>query len=114
MTDTAYPSLPLREAVALNQRARAGHAEAVAFFNDLFSQESECFPCAGPVGPHVTVQMIADPRHRHQALLVPICGTCAALPAQILRHRLLKIAKAMWPRAGLWKADIIPRAKRRA
>ena len=114
MTTTTYPSLPLREAVSLNQRARAGDAEALAFFNGLFDQEAECFPCAGPVGPHVTVQMIADPRHKRQAILVPICGTCAALPAQLLRYRLLKMARAMWPRAGVWKADLIPRRKRRA
>jgi hypothetical protein len=113
LTDNAYPSLPLREAVALNQRARAGgDAEALAWFNGLFNQESECFTCAGPVGPHVTVQMIADPRHKNQALLVPICGNCAALPAQLLRHRILKMAKAMWPKAGVWKADVIPRRKR--
>lgn len=114
MTDTTYPSLPLREAVALNQRARAGDAEATAFFNRLFDQDAECFPCAGPVGPHVTVQLLADPRRKHTALFLPICGNCAALPAQVLRHRLTKMAKAMWPRVGVWKADIIPRAKRRA
>lgn len=110
----AYPSLPLREAVALNQRARAGDAEASAFFNGLFNTDSECFPCAGPVGPHVTVQMLADPRHRHQALLVPICGTCAALPGQVLRHRLMKMARAMWPRAGVWKATNVPRGRKRS
>lgn len=112
MTD-AYPSLPLRDALALQQRARQGDAEARAYFNGLFAQESECFACAEPVGPHVTVQMLTDPRRKGQAMMLPICSTCAALPTLELRRRLLVMCKAMWPRAGVWKATNIPRGKQR-
>jgi hypothetical protein len=113
MTDS-YPSLPLRDAVAMQQRATAGDAEARAYFNGLFAKDDECFTCAEPVGSHITIQTIADPRHKGQAILTPICGTCAALPALEFRRRILKMAKAMWPRAGVWQAHNVPRGRRAA
>ena len=95
MTD-AYPSLPLRDAVELNQRALAGDAEARAFFDGLFQPEAECFTCADPVGAHVVAQIIGDPIDKSRALIVPICGAkCGALPHLYLRHRVTKIAKAI-------------------
>ena len=110
----AFLATPLRETVAMQQRAAAGDAEARAYFNGLFTQDDECFTCAGPVGSHITIQTIADPRRKGQAILTPICGACAALPALEMRRRALVMAKAMWPRHGVWKAINVPRSKRSA
>jgi hypothetical protein len=95
----------------MQQRATAGDAEARAYFNRLFSQGDDCFICAEPVGGHITIQTIADPRHKGQAILTPICAACAALPALELRRRALVMARAMWPRFGVWKAHNVPRGK---
>jgi hypothetical protein len=110
----AFLATPLREAVAMQQRAVAGDAEARAYFDGLFTQEDDCFTCGEPVGSHITIQTIADPRHKGQAILTPICGACAALPALELRRRALVMARAMWPRSGVWKAHDVPRRKRSA
>jgi hypothetical protein len=114
MTDS-YPSMPMRDAVALQQRAQAGDAEARAFFDALFQPESECFTCGEPVGDHVLAQIIGDPVDKSAALIVPICGAkCGALPHLYLRHRVTKVAQAMWPRAGWWKATFVPRRAQRS
>jgi hypothetical protein len=111
---TDLRALPLRDALVLQQRANGGDVEARAFFDGLFDQTAECFLCAGPCGTHITIQTLADPRHRGHAILAPLCHICAtAWTALELRRRLLVMCSAVWPRAGRWQATNIPRAKKR-
>jgi hypothetical protein len=116
VTDS-YPSLPLGDAVEMQQRVQAGDDEARAFFDGLFRPEEEwdCFTCGGQLqlGGRVLSQIIGDPLDKSRALIVPICGgaKCGALPHLYLRHRVTKVAKAMWPNAGWWKATFVPRRK---
>ena len=112
MTD-AYPSLPMRDAVAMQQRSQAGDEAAKAFFDALFLPEDECFTCGDQLGDRVLAQIIGDPVNKSRALIVPICSAkCGALPPLYLRHRVTKVARAMWPKAGWWKASFVPRGKR--
>src|ERR1700733_7555081 len=104
---SAYPAMPLNDALDTQRRAMSGDAEANAFFNSLFEQDAPCFACDEPIGMHVTVQLLSDLRDKRQMLILPICGTCGALPALYLRHRVTKMAKAMWPAAGFWRATTV-------
>jgi hypothetical protein len=111
MTD-AYPSLALRDAVEIQQRAVSGDAEARSWFDALFRPEDECFTCGGELGNHVLAQIIGDPLDKSAALIVPICGArCGALPPLYLRHRVTKVARAMWPKAGFFKATNVSSRK---
>jgi hypothetical protein len=113
---TTYPAFKLDDALDLRARARAraGEADAQAQFNSLFTPADECFPCGKPVGTRISTQLILDPRHKGMVLFVPICPDCSALPEMYLRHRMVKMAKAMWPKSGVWKAHRAPRPKKRA
>jgi hypothetical protein len=108
MTD-AFPSMGLQDAIAQQQLATSGDPAARAFFDGLFTKDDECFTCAGPVGTHVTVQIIADPRHRGQAIFAPLCDACASRPALELRARCIRMVRAMWPKSRRWDALQVPR-----
>jgi hypothetical protein len=76
----------MNEAKRWIAKAKAGDAEALAFFSGLFTQEDGCWLCDEPVGAGGSISTFPDPETPGAAIMTPICGGCFGLP-QMMRKR---------------------------